>query len=365
MAKTRLRGRSALRGLPALRALPALMGVGLLLGCAAPGVSDAAEDAAGASGADAATAVRPREPAPERTARMVVQVTSVHEATGMTLLEGPTFGPDGGLFLVDVTAPAGEPKVLRVDVDSRAVDPVYTNETSAYTSAQFSPNDGRLYLTDFVSGGIDSITADGDDRRAFFSGDVDGRPMRPDDVAFDESGNLFVTDTTGYADPSWEPQGRVVRIDRETAEATVLASDLPAPNGISFSPDFDALWVSHNTGNRVDFLRLGEGRTEVTTAHPAIYFDGGQTQIDSTAVDADGNVYQGVHGQAKVFVYSPDGELLTTVSLPSRAKGLTSATNIAIRPGTTDAYMTVSGTAGGFVYEFDALAEGIRQSNGG
>ncbi|MFC8799041.1 hypothetical protein ACFT2C_15000 [Promicromonospora sp. NPDC057138] len=34
-------------------------------------------------------------------------------------------------------------------------------------------------------------------------------------------------------------------------------------------------------------------------------------------------------------------------------------------PGTTDAYMTRSGAAGGFVYEFDALAEGIRQSNGG
>lgn len=34
-------------------------------------------------------------------------------------------------------------------------------------------------------------------------------------------------------------------------------------------------------------------------------------------------------------------------------------------PHTTDAYMTVSGPAGGFVYEFEALAEGIRQSNGG
>jgi lactonase len=335
------------------RALPALAAVGLLLGCAAPG------------SADAAAGGRHRDPAPERTATRLVQVTSVHEATGMTLLEGPTFGPDGGLFVVDVTAPAGEPKVLRVDVDTREVAPVYTNEASAYTSAQFSPHDGRLYLTDFVSGGIDSITADGGDPRTFFAGDVEGQPMRPDDVAFDESGNLFVTDTTGYADPYWEPQGRVVRIDRETAEASVLARDLPAPNGISFTPDFDALWISHNTGNRVDHLRLDEAGTEVRTAHPAIHFDGGHTQIDSTAVDADGNVYQGVHGQAKVFVYSPAGELLTTVSLPPRAKGLTSVTNLAIRPGTTDAYMTVSGTAGGFVYEFEALAGGIRQSNGG
>lgn len=335
------------------RALPALAAVGLLVGCAAPGT------------ADAAAGGRHPGPAPERTATRLVQVTSVHEATGMTLLEGPTFGPGGSLFVVDVTAPAGEPKVLRVDVDTRDVVPVYTNETSAYTSAQFSPYDGRLYLTDFVSGGIDSITADGDDPRTFFAGDVEGQPMRPDDIAFDGSGHLFVTDTTGYADPSWEPQGRVVRVDRETAEATVLARDLPAPNGISFTPDYDGLWVSQHTANRVDYLRLDTGRTEVMTAHPAVQVDGGHTQIDSNAVDAAGNVYQGVHGQAKVFVYSSTGELLTTVSLPPRAKGLTSATNIAIRPGTTDAYLTVSGAAGGFVYEFEALADGIRQSNGG
>jgi lactonase len=335
------------------RTLSALAAVGLLAGCAAPGPADP-----GAGG-------RQPEPAPERTATRLVQVTSVHEATGMTLLEGPTFGPDGGLFVVDVTAPAGEPKVLRVDIDTRDVSPIYTDEDSAYTSAQFSPHDGRLYLTDFASGGIDSITADGDDPRSFFSGDVDGQPMRPDDVAFDEAGNLFVTDTTGYADPSWEAQGRVVRIDGETAEATVLARDLPAPNGISFTPDFDGLWVSHNTGNRVDHLGLDADRTEVTTAYPAIWFSGGRSQVDSTAVDAAGNVYQGVHGQAEVFVYSPTGDLLTTVSLPRKAKGLTSATNIAIRPGTTDAYVTVSGPAGGFVYEFEALADGIRQSNGG
>ena len=32
----------------------------------------------------------------ERTAERVVQVSSVHPETGMTLIEGPTFGPDGG-----------------------------------------------------------------------------------------------------------------------------------------------------------------------------------------------------------------------------------------------------------------------------
>ena len=72
-----------------------------------------------------------------------------------------------------------------------------------------------------------------------------------------------------------------------------------------------------------------------------------------------------MHGLPEVRVYGPDGTHLTTDSVPDGDDGLLSATNLAIRPGTTDAYVTVSGPAGGFVYRFDALAQGVRQSNGG
>ncbi|MGW8531767.1 SMP-30/gluconolactonase/LRE family protein [Nocardiopsis sp. NPDC055824] len=329
------------------RALPALV-----LAVAATGCADAAATSTDGEG--------------DRTAELLVQVTSVHEETGMTLLEGPTFAPDGGLLVVDVTAPAGEPKVLRVDTGSAEVEPVFTHGDGAYTSAQFSPLDDRLYLTDFAGGRIDSITPEGEDHTTFFSGDVDGTPMQPDDLAFDEAGNMYVSDSTGFGDPAWEPRGRVVRIDGETAEATVLADELPAPNGISFREDFGGLWVGQYAANRVDHYELDEDGTSVVTSHAAIHFDGGTSRIDSIAVDAEGNLYQAVHGQPSIFVYSSTGEHLATVSVPSEAaEGLESATNVAIAPGTTDAYMTVSGEDGGFVYSFEALGEGIRQTNGG
>lgn len=110
---------------------------------------------------------------------------------------------------------------------------------------------------------------------------------------------------------------------------------------------------------------LDEAGTAVTTGHHAIQVDGGVAQTDSNAVDAAGNVYQGMHGLPEVRVFRPDGTHLLTVSVPSGHEGLYSATNVAVRPGTTDAYVTVSGPAGGFVYRFDAPAEGIRQTNGG
>lgn len=303
--------------------------------------------------------------AAEQTAKEFLQVTSVHEATGMTLLEGPTFGPDGHLYLVDVTAPAGAPKVLRVDVDSRKTSTLYTDDTSAFTSAQFSPRDGRLYLTDFIGGTVQSITTDGEDPQVLFSGPVEGALMNPDDLAFDEEGNLFVTDSIGAQDPYWKPQGRLIRIDGNKAGVTVLARDLPAPNGLAFTPAFDGLWVSHNTANRVDYVRLGENGQKVLTAHPAIYVDGGASQVDSAAVDTEGNLYVGLHNRPAILVYNSHGELVSTIKIPTEDDGLSSATNIAIRPGTRSAYVTVSGKAGGWIFTFDALADGGRQSNGG
>ncbi|MEU5170321.1 SMP-30/gluconolactonase/LRE family protein [Streptomyces mutomycini] len=306
----------------------------------------------------------PAAAASDRTIRahQVMRLTKVHEETGMTLLEGPAFDESGDLLVVDVTAPAGKPKVIRVDVRKRTAQAVHTDGRGAYTSAQFSPHDGRLYLTDYAHGEVVSLAPDGSDPRTFFSGDVDGARMNPDDIAFDEEGNLYVSDSRGLS--TGDAHGRVVRIERDGEKATVLAEGLAATNGISFDADYAGLWISELTQNRISYLRL-DGKDGVASRHTAVRVDGGIAQTDSIAVDADGNLYQALHGRAAMAVYDKHGERLATVEVPARAKGLESATNVAITPGGTKAYMTVSGPAGGYLYTFDALAKGVRQSNGG
>ncbi|MFJ3667058.1 SMP-30/gluconolactonase/LRE family protein [Streptomyces sp. NPDC090106] len=340
---------------PSIRPLAALTAIGMLAlaGCGTQTGGTVAEGPAAASGEG--RVIR---------AHQTMKLTQPHPRTGMTLLEGPTFSEDGGLLVVDVTAPAGEPKVLRVDVREKTADPFHTDDRGAYTSAQFSPYDGRVYLTDYAHGDIVSLAADGGDRQTFFSGEVDGAPMHPDDLAFDQDGNLYISDSHDSCGTQ-AAAGRIVRIDREGRTATVLADRLAAPNGISFDTGYRGLWFSELTENRVSYMQLDdEGR--VTARHTAIRVDGGIAQTDSLAVDADGNLYQGLHGRPAMAVYSRTGQRLATVEIPARdAKGLTSATNVAITPHGTTAYMTVSGPDGGFLYRFDALAAGIRQSNGG
>ncbi|MGP2441178.1 SMP-30/gluconolactonase/LRE family protein [Streptomyces sp. JW3] len=296
-------------------------------------------------------------------ATKLMRLTEAHEETGMTLLEGPVFDAEGRLFVVDVTAPAGESKVWRVDVRKKKAERFHTDDRGTYTSAQFSPYDGRLYLTDFAHGEIVSLAADGTDRRTFFSGEVDGAQMNPDDLAFDQEGNLYVSDSRGMSEG--QANGRVVRIGRDGKDATVLADGLSAPNGVSFDADYRGLWFSELTENRVSYLLL-DADGGAASRHTAIRVDGGLAQTDSIAVDADGNLYQALHGRPAMAVYSKYGDRLATVEVPARAaEGLESATNVAITPGGTRAYMTVSGPDGGYLYSFDALAEGIRQSNGG
>ncbi|KND39651.1 SMP-30/gluconolactonase/LRE family protein [Streptomyces acidiscabies] len=291
-------------------------------------------------------------------------VTDTHEATGMTLLEGPVLDKDGGLYVVDVTAPPGGPKLLSVDVATGKHKGVYTDRTGAYTSAQISPYDGRVYLTDFRTGSVVSLAPDGSDPRTFFAGEVDGSVMNPDDITFDDDGNLYVSDL--HRMETGKAEGRIVRIDRDGGRTTVLADKLAHPNGVMFDPGQRGLWISELAENTISYLLLDAGKAAVTTQHEAIHVNGGVAQTDSISVDADGNLYVGLHGRPAMAVYSEDGERLGTVEVPAKeAKGLRSATNVAITPGGTTAYMTVSGPAGGYVYTFPALAKGIRLSNGG
>ncbi|MCE0762104.1 SMP-30/gluconolactonase/LRE family protein [Pseudonocardia kujensis] len=285
-------------------------------------------------------------------AELIANVTPLYPYTGPesgranhhTTVEGPAFGPDGQLYFTDATAPPRAPKILRLDPSTKQVTPIYTDETSFYSSAQFSPRDGRLYATDLLGGKIDSMNADGSDVRTVLSGAVAGHPMRPDDLTFDLDGSMFIADMAGTP---WAPTGRIIRTDANGADPTVLADNMPSPNGISFDPQHSALWVSQFGGNRVDHLVLASDHRSVTDGHTALTHDGGLGRFDSNAVDADGNLYQANYGAGEMLVYDDMGAVILTVRVPQTLpEPQLLVTNVAIQPGTRNAYMTVGGKKG-------------------
>jgi lactonase len=302
------------------------------------------------------------------TAREVAQVAPLDTGPVFgtnTLLEGPAFGPDGDLYFVNLTAPANDPKILKLNVQTKQTTPVFTdhNPLSGFSSLQFSPADGRIYVTDFNQGNIDSLKADGSDFQAVFTDAVDSQRMVPDDIAFNKAGDMYVTD---YQGSPFNLIGRLVRVDHLSHAATVLQGGLSAPNGISFTPDFSGLWVSELTLGREDHFTLSPDGTTITGGSVGMSANIGLTGFDSNSIDSAGNVYQCVVGGGKVLVWNTNGDLIATIVVPQNfPQPETLVTNLAIKPGTTDGYLTVGGGNGGFIYRFKALAPGIPQSNGG
>lgn len=285
----------------------------------------------------------------------------VPQGKGPVLLEGGAFGPDGRFYFANVLAKPGQPKVLALDLETKKAKGIYTDKRSALTSTQFD-SAGRLWVTDF-EGGVASMNPDGSDYRLDFSGRLGKRRLHPDDISFDPAGHIFVSDTSGTPE---HPTGVVVRLEADGSNPKLLAGGMAGPNGITFTPDYSALWVSEYTGQKELLLRLNADRSAVTGKEAAMTAEVGNGKFDSNTVDAAGNVYQCINERGEILVWSPAGKLLRTIRVRQNlgAPEL-SATNLAIKPGTRTAYVVVGGEAGGFVYTFKALAKGIPQSNGG
>ncbi|MBS1881672.1 MAG: SMP-30/gluconolactonase/LRE family protein [Actinobacteria bacterium] len=266
-----------------------------------------------------------------------------------TNLEGAAFDAHGDLYFVDTTAPAGQPKILRLNVATKKLTDLYTDRTSAFTGLAFSPK-GGIYLCDLGGGRVV--------RYHPASHSVSPVPVRgvgaiaPDDLAFDRAGDMYITDYQGTPN---SPTGRVIR-RAPNGSAGVLLNGLAEPNGIALTPDESALWLSEDLANRVDYVSLSAFGTGAAVLHVAQYLDiGAAAYADSITVDQEGNAYEAIWNAGEVLIYSPAGMVIGKVSLPKSAPW---TTHVAIKPGTRQAYVTTAGPGGGYVYRFKALADG-------
>jgi lactonase len=274
------------------------------------------------------------------------------------LFEGGAFGPEGHFVFANVLAKPGGPKLISLDPATKKWTTIHTDKTGMYTSTQFDSK-GNLWVTDFA-GKIDEMKPDGSGFKTTYSGKF---AEASDDLSFDQQGNMFVTDTDGSP---WKPTGQVVRFSPRGTNPKTLMGGLASPNGISFTPDYEHLWVSEYTGQREDYLTLNKAHTAVAEAQVGMHGSPGIGHFDSNLVDSAGNVYQCVNEDGEILVWNEHGELQETIKIKQNLGAPEmSATNLAIKPGTKTAYVVVGGQDGGFVYTFPTLAKGYPGSNGG
>jgi lactonase len=316
----------------------------------------------GVGGASAAPA-RPADSSSETIARLFATVAGPDPGAFGTSLEGASFDSAGHFYFVDTTAPAGQPKLMSLDLNTRKVSDLYTDSGSMLNCIAFGP-DGTMYLCDIKGGRVVSFNP-ATHRLTDVVTSVDcssdappcygGTSFVPDDLTINNTGAMYIADYNGT--PT-SPTGRIlVRQAGTTAAATGLAG-VSHPNGIAFDSTQNAIWIDEDLTGTLDHVAYqvnSPASTDLSpTLHTAAYLSlGTNAYTDSLTVDGQGNVYMAVYGGSEVLEFNANGVRIGRVVLPSSAPNVT---HVAIQPGTRHAYVTASGPGGGYVYTFQALA---------
>jgi lactonase len=265
-------------------------------------------------------------------------------------LEGPAFDRAGNLYLSSLL----DSRVLKITPEKKV--------TTILEQKGLLPNgiafhkDGRLFIA--CSGGkLISLAPDGTNVTEI-AVRYQGKPAVFNDLVFDPKGNLYVTDFIGHPG---KPVGAVYRYSADFTKVEPVLEGLALANGIALAPSGRDLWVVETGRSDIVFLQLlDDGITIRPPAGCSIpyRFTGGG--CDSMAVDADGNAYVCINGQGRIVVLNPKGIPVANVLMPGRDEGMHLAvTNLKFKPGTDEAYATVSGKGGGWVYKFKGLAKAV------
>jgi len=117
----------------------------------------------------------------------------------------------------------------------------------------------------------------------------------------------------------------VYRLDPKTGQATVVAGDVPRPNGLCFSPDESRLYVvvSGAMPREIRVYDVVAGGTAL--ANGRVWVNAGTGIPDGMRCDTDGNLWcgwGGGEGLDGVAVYNPDGRVIGRILLPERCANL-------------------------------------------
>jgi len=180
---------------------------------------------------------------------------------------------------------------------------------------------GRLIIATFAGRSLVRVEANG--RRTVLADRYEGKHFGgPNDVVVKRDGAIYFTDTYGAfrlreKDPRRELDFNAVYRWKD-GKLTLVVKDMPATNGLAFSPDEKYLYVN---GSRDNYVNRYEVRPDGSLANGKLFIDmRGRTErgiTDGLRVDIKGNLYE--TGPGGVWVISPEGKHLGTIRAPEQA----------------------------------------------
>ena len=134
---------------------------------------------------------------------------------------------------------------------------------------------------------------------------------RPNDLAFDEKGNLYFTDPNSYGAAKLD--GRLFCIRNKDKKVVLVDDSLAFPNGIAFTENYKELYVCESARNRIIKYKV-ENPAQLTQKE--IFAELPSGDPDGVAVDQKGNLYVAHFGSGTLYVISPQGKIVDKVATP-------------------------------------------------
>jgi len=212
-------------------------------------------------------------------------------ATGLDHPEGITWGSDGRVY---AGGEAGQVYAISLEGTVEEVA-----STGGFLYGVTTDGDGAVYACDFGRGEVARIVPPGE-VETYSTGTAD-HPLRvPNFSAFDDDGNLYVTDSGDWA----ADDGLVFRV--EPGGTTAVWSDaVPRfPNGCCLNADGRWLFVIESHGRCVTRVPIGD---DGSAGPPELVVELPGSQPDGIALADDGTLFVGCYRPDRVFRIEPGG----------------------------------------------------------
>jgi len=150
----------------------------------------------------------------------------------------------------------------------------------------------------------------------------DGKELNsPNDVIVKSDGAIYFSDPTygrmdGFGllrDQDMDYQG-VFRIDPESGEVNLLASDFVQPNGLTFTLDEKQLFINDTGHGHIRVFDVADDGSISGGDVWAVPEGPGAGGCDGMKIDSEGNLY--CTGPGGIFVYAPDATCLGVILVP-------------------------------------------------
>jgi len=226
-------------------------------------------------------------------------------ATGFTFPEGPVLDRDGNLYLVNFKATV----IHKVTPDGNVSVVV---DVGAFNNGALFDSKGNLIIASSGLRAILKYSSEGGLTVLASVSDGDSL-LGPNDMAWDDRGNLYFTDPRGSSDR--KRIGGIHYVGKDGI-ARRFAGGLAYPNGIAFDLDKSHLYISETMANRI--LRY-EVNPDGSAGEVSIFFEfPGDSIPDGMKLNVEGNLWVAVHKRGEVWQISDRGDLIHTIKMPSK-----------------------------------------------